>query len=359
MALNINISEQNKQRLFNNNAGRKYTAASGISYIVQSNKSPKIDYSVSIEFKKDRFWEEIEKWTNPPQSNRNIFMIAEDKHCFLSIFPNYNRIFGDMNSKHHLEVFARGENKSFTETIEGLTINNPYAENRLLIAINSAYMYFFESSYKVYGKAVFNIIPYSQIGINGIVSHNGTSFNPNSVPSTDGFHILHSFDIDPPSHFYFGQGDVPLYLGEGVGALTPILMYNTTYNRVWRYGNKNEYTNGITQPETGDPGINGPYLRVRSNSQYKEQNLDSKAGRNIIAYCEEKDVLIQLAAEDGSAKNLDYYRDCLYNLGFEYAVGLDGGSSSHLYYYPKKKSYVQLLKPLKNNTVPIGFVFYV
>lgn len=360
MALNVNISEQNKERLFDNNVGRKYSAASCISYIVQNDKFPKIDHSVSLEYTKSRFWEEVDNWTNEPVNNMHVFMLIQDKHCYLSIFPNYNRILGNMDSKHHLEVFARGENDSFKTTIKRLPDSITYSNNRLIVAINSAFMNLFAGRI-TYALTFPNPIPYSLVGVNGIVSHYGENFKDNYEPSEEGFHILHAFESLPPSRFYFGQGEVPLGLGDGIGALTPILLFNETYNKVWRYGIKNVYEEGHSGPESGDPGEDGQYILIRSNIQYRDLNMDDpNSGKNILAYCEEKDVLLLITApDDGSAKDYDYYRDHLYRLGFENAVALDGGSSVTLYSYNSKNFYVKPLWPVKDNSLPIGFIFYV
>jgi hypothetical protein len=357
MAININISNENKDRIFDNNSGRKYTAASVISTIVESVDPPKVKNSVSLEFAKDKFWKEILAWEYLPVTGRRLLHIAtEDKGCFLSIFPDHSGIY--LNATNRVEVFRRGENDTFKKAIEGLKMTTAGAENRLLVAINSAYFDIPYSEYLTYNNGEF--IKYSKMQPKGLVVHHSQSFNSNYIPSPFGFHIGYKFNVQSQSNFTFGQGDPLVNMGEGIGASTPILIFNSTYNKVWKYGEKNIYQPGHTGPETGDPESSASFITTRSNSQYKAQNQVDSEGKNIIAFCKSKDCLLIITVPHGylKGKNLDYYRDNLYRLGFENAIAVDGSTSVVKYNYSNKKYYAAPDKR-KNNSIPLGLIFYV
>jgi hypothetical protein len=155
--------------------------------------------------------------------------------------------------------------------------------------------------------------------------------------SPDGFHVqLSSSQLD------LGPGDA--MGGEGLGGLTPVLLKKADLNKVWKYGEKNVYEgdlpSGSPPPETGEPpAIYRPFLTVRSSAQYKKANKQS-IGKAIFGYIPSKDmavVLVQPNNPDDGGSNLDTYRDLLFSLKCEYAMGMDGSDSVMLYEYKAKK----------------------
>lgn len=157
------------------------------------------------------------------------------------------------------------------------------------------------------------------------------------IASPQGFHVQYN-----GGQLEFGPGDASG--GDGIGGLTPILLKQADLNKVWKYGEKNVYSADLPQgadvPTTGEPSdLYRPYVVVRSSSQYKGQNKDS-LGKTIVAYLPARDialVLVQPNSPDDGGKALDYYRDLLFSLSCEYAVGLDGSDSAMLYEYKTKK----------------------
>jgi hypothetical protein len=157
------------------------------------------------------------------------------------------------------------------------------------------------------------------------------------VASPDGFHLQYS-----AGQLAFGPGDASG--GDGIGGLTPIVLKQSDLNKVWKYGEKNIYSpdlpSGADVPTAGAPDDPyRPYIVVRSSRQYQGQNKDY-LGKTIVAYIPTRDialVLVQPHKPDDGGNTLDFYRDVLFNLSCEYAVGLDGSDSVLLYEYKTKK----------------------
>ncbi len=163
--------------------------------------------------------------------------------------------------------------------------------------------------------------------------------------------------------FSWGQGDAAA--GEGIGGLTPILLYQSAYSRVWKFGDSNVYDSSLPSnanaPAAGDPGAYANHIVQRSNNQYKGQNGYSNIGKNIFAYHPGQDAVVVLTQPQPSkiavwsGEYLDFYRDWLFNKGFQYAVGFDGSNSVMLYEYKTKKFHVTPAVP-KYNAMKTGIL---
>ena len=126
--------------------------------------------------------------------------------------------------------------------------------------------------------------------------------------------------------------------------MTPILLKQLDLNKVWKYGDGSVYSSdlpaGFDAPKAGEPPAGSrPYVVVRNSSQYRDQN-EEPVGKTIFAYIPSKDialVVVQPDRPDDGGSKLDVYRDVLFSLSCEYAVGFDGSDSAMLYEYKTKK----------------------
>jgi hypothetical protein len=173
--------------------------------------------------------------------------------------------------------------------------------------------------------------------------------------SSDGFHAQFS-----NGQFDLGSGDATA--GDGVGGLTPILLKQADLNKVWKYGDKNIYSAdlpaGADVPEKGPPPeAFRSYIVQRSNSQYADVNNEA-TGKSIFGYIPSRDFAVFVVQPDdpeGGGHLFDFYRDVLFTLNCEYAVGLDGSDSVMLYEY-KTRKLLATPGPRKNNYLEVALV---
>lgn len=241
-------------------------------------------------------------------------------------------------------ILERTATESFLDTVSSETTTG----NK--IAVNGSFYDF--ASGKGYSDAMLGPMAAADIVPIGAVYKGGVALS-GTRSSPEGF-----FTQADGGGFSFGQGEASA--GEGLSGLTPILLFNSTYNKVWKYGEQNVYDSslpaGANAPGTGDPGTYGQHLLIRSNLQYAGQNSNA-SGKTIFAYHSGRDAVVFFCQEDFyyGGKNLDYLRDQLYLQGFDYAVGFDGSTSSLLYEYSTKKFLVTPSR-YKYNSMKIGVI---
>jgi hypothetical protein len=282
------------------------------------------------------------------------FSLAIDVESKAYVVFSYG--FNDFQRK--FKVYTKKAKESFLDT----TRNYALSVFKSYFATNGSFYGFSEvsglSGVTGYGTATFTALEPSDILVDGHVYQNG--IRPNNINTEDspqGFHVEH----DGQGMFFFGEGDANG--GDGLGALTPLLLYKSEYNRVWKYGEGNLYHESMPidpnnpAPITGSPPNHlKQYIVQRNSSQYIGQE-EAKSGKNILAYHPQKDIFLQIVQEHKSAtgKSLDYYRDALFNLGFQYAFGMDGSNSVMLYEYAGDKFHIMPAKH-KYNSMVIGTV---
>ncbi len=229
-----------------------------------------------------------------------------------------------------VKVLRRTATETFTKTTENAPGSNDIAVNGCLFEFAAG------KNYQSTPSPVSDVIDIGKV-------YSGGSALGGTRNSPLGYKLQFSGGA-----FTWGQGDVSA--GEGLGGLTPILLHQAAYNRVWKYGDSNTYDSnlptGANAPNAGDPGIYKQYITQRSNNQYKDQNGYSNIGKNIFAYHATRDAVVVITQEQPgrlaiwSGEYLDYYRDWLFRNGFTHAVGFDGSDSVMLYEYKTKKYHV-------------------
>lgn len=220
-----------------------------------------------------------------------------------------------------------------------------------LIAVNGSFCAL-ETSDKA--AATFNAIDPALVTPVGYVYSNGSQVAGGRA-SSDGFHAQFT-----NGQFEFGSGDATA--GDGLGGLTPILLRQADLNKVWKYGEKNIYAAdlpvGAQVPEKGaPPETYRSYIVQRSSSQYERANNEA-AGKSILGYIPSKDIAAFVVQPDDPPQGghlFDFYRDVLFNLKCEYAVGLDGSDSVMLYEY-KTRKLLATPGPRKNNYLEVAVV---
>lgn len=315
MPLNKSLTTQEEQKLHASNLGNYQGLAHGVSHNAGlSPLSQQTSRTVNCSLSEDDFFarlDELETLNN--NDGYGIGVLGPSYIVYIKGFNANSRSF---------KVINRTATEKISKTIKNVGGSNKVAVNGSFIDFNT----YFVSPYT-------GPVPPAKVDTKG-KSYAGGALLPNYQASPQGFSVKFA-----GSAFTFKQGDANG--GDALGAMTPVLLYNSTHSKVWKYGGDgNKYESGATGPASGDPGPSGSKLTVRNNLQYKDQNA-AALGKTIFAWHPTRDAAVFIVQKNGIAgKKLDWYRDCLYTKGFQYALGFDGSDSAILYDYKTSKMLV-------------------
>lgn len=352
MALSIsnNVTADTKRRLIEYAIGRYHSlnllaflnVNLNINMILTLQSTPILDLSEALFFQKlDQLQSDKNYLSNYPNSDPYNYLIVKDGYANIAYISGY-----EIRSM-VFNMFTRTATESFLTTTKNVVATQRF------FATNGGFWGFKGNKYTGYAAATSGPLAPGETEVVGKVIHNGAAIAGLVYKaSPQGFYL----DKDVPGlKFRAGLGEASL--GDGEGGLTPMLIYNETYNKLWKYGDGNLYESGSSGPDSGDPGDAAAHITQRNNNQYVDSNSTDK-GKCIFAWHRTRDTVIMIVEENGinSPYDLDYYRDALFNKNFRIAVSLDGSDSAMLYEYFGQKFHATPAT-WKSNANTVGIIF--
>ena len=272
----------------------------------------------------------------------NTYILKKIKGAFLIYMNKF------LENSRKLELFNRIGTQTFMDAFPDKDNTNGNKK----FAFNGSFVKIPNNDYPDEDEPTLNSNVVTAIGK---VYHNNIELtNCVTTPSPEGFKL--QYNISDES-FTFGMGDCDA--GDGLGGLTPILLYKPEYNKVWKFGDGNIYDDslppGSNPPKKGDPGEYSKYILQKNNTQFVDQDYFSPpVGKNIFAYNRNKDVVLNILSENwDSWVDLHFWRDFLFKAGFTDAVAMDGGGSVTFYEYNIRKFRI-MTSDEKNKALTVG-----
>lgn len=325
MSLTKNISNSSEEKLLKEYSGKYNNANKIVGANLNYIKDEKTDDS-TISLKSKSFFQDVFKKTNSHNLAYRILKLNETTCCV--VIPKF------ITNKRKLDIVSKPDDYGAESPYCRLDI--PFSDTfekfnaSLICNGNQVFPYILPhpDRYKIYGKVYQNNIPLFPVSSVKTTNLFAFSLFTHSDSST-------SFLFYSPNSIEDGPNN-----GNGLGGLTPVL-FEKIGGAIQKYGGLDD---------TGTDVIpNDAYNRLLKYDLNKNNASRKKTGKHLFAYKNQDgtgdtlkhDIALIIINENDEEPgfNIDEIRDDLYNLGFEFATGMDGSSSVFLYEKKAKPEY--------------------
>jgi hypothetical protein len=335
MALTKNISVSSEENLNKDFFGKFNNANLLLAATIGYTKDPAVD-DTYLNLKSKTFFQDVYKRTKNHTLKYKIFKLNETTCCV--VIPKF------ITNKIKFNMIGKPEILSFPPYCAPVPFSDTFENYNANIICNANQVYSkTENAFKIFGK---------------VYQNNTPQFTSSSVKTTN---------LPAMSLFTDGAGDTSWtfwtpnatedgpFSGNGLGGLTPVLFKGLS--GVQKYGGLDDMDPEVTQSDAYNRLLK--YDVSNSNPNLSRQ----AAGKHIFA-CKgfdsttdtiEHDICMIIINESNILPGIaiDDLRDDLYNLGFEFAFGMDGSSSVFLYERKAKPEY-HIGKTIKDYTTISG-----
>jgi hypothetical protein len=333
MALTKNISVTSEEKLQKDFFGKFNSANSILGAAVGYIADPTVDDSF-LDLKSKTFFQDVYKRTKSHTLKYKIFRLNKTTCCI--VLPKF------IANKIKLEIVTK---PILSDTIAPYCAPIPFSNtfentsNSFVCNGNQVYPELSDNLFKIFGKVYQNNtrlfpgssvisknLPAFSLFIDNLGNTSWTFWTPN--PTEDG-----------------------PFSGNGFGGLTPVLFKPLA--TVYKYGGLDDSDPTVIKSES--------YNKLLKYDLAHNNVSRQGAGKHILAYkgvgatpgTLENDMCLVIMNEDGVLPGfaIDDVRDDLFNLGFEFALGLDGSDSVFLFERKNKPSY-HIGEKIKNYIEP-------